>query len=703
MRLNNPVSHREYALEAGTAIISKTDAKGRMTFVNQDFLDSCGYEEDELLGQPHNLLRHPDMPAEAFRDLWETIKSGMSWSGLVKNRRKDGDHYWVRASVTPLADGGYMSVRQTPARDEVAAAETLYKDMREGRGPARLYRGQVYMSGIRLRVARLLGNIRISRKLWLMNALALLFILVLGGNTLYQMRQDMAGLKSVYEDRTVPLRDLAQIQKLLNENVAEVLRGYQSAPGAFAGLPAGDATVHLERIEHNRLEIDRLWKAYMVTTLTPEEEALATVFSEKRAEYVRGYLRPAVEEMRDGRFDSAPFTAFLREDQGVGGEVRHALDQLMALQANEAKAEYLRAGERFQMVRDASSGLMLLATLLLIVAAWTLSNTIVRPVRAACDAARAIAQGDLKTRLPGGRGDEVGELLTQLTRMRDNLFEMVYSIRGKAEILSEASTELSGAAGTAARSAEEQSESASSMAAAVEQMSVSIDQVGEHAHAAHALSKASGEASEQGGAVIHRAAAEMRGIAETVGNSANAIRDLESHSNEISAIVGVIKEIADQTNLLALNAAIEAARAGEQGRGFAVVADEVRKLAERTGNSTVQITQMIERIQSGAQKAVAEMEASMARVGEGVNTTHEAGNSVIGIQENANRVVQSVDDIALALKEQGVASQDIAKNVERIAQMCEQNSAVARKTSSSAQRLSETARQLRMDAARFQV
>ena len=294
-------------------------------------------------------------------------------------------------------------------------------------------------------------------------------------------------------------------------------------------------------------------------------------------------------------------------------------------------------------------------------------------------------------------------MLTQLTRMRDNLFEMVYSIRGKAETLSRAAGELNGAAGTAAHSAEKQSEASSSMAAAVEQMSVSIDQVGEHAREANALSRASGEASRQGGGVIHRAAAEMRGIAEAVGNSANTIRELEGHSNEISVIAGVIKDIADQTNLLALNAAIEAARAGEQGRGFAVVADEVRKLAERTGNSTVQITQMIGRIQGGAQKAVAEMEASVVRVGEGVNIAQEAGNSVTGIQENADRVVQSVDDIALALKEQGVASQDIAKNVERIAQMSEENSAVARQTSAAAQQLADTASRLREDTARFQV
>ncbi len=574
MRNHKHVSNREFPLRDGIAIISKTDAKGRITFVNPDFVESCGYTEAELLGQHHNLLRHPDMPAEAFRDLWATIRKGRAWSGLVKNRRKDGDHYWVRASVTPLEDGGYMSVRQKPQYHEITQAESLYRAMREGRSSACLLDGRVHAGRWSRALARLHGKLGISRKIWVMNLLAIAVILGLGGNALHQMREDMASVKAIQ--------------------------------GSHASLGTG-------------------------------------------------------------------------------------------------QREYARMAERYEAARTASLAAMMAAPLLLLVSAWLLSRDIVRPVRAACVAARAISQGDLKTPLPGSRDDEFGELLTQFTRMRDNLFEIVYSLRCNAESLSLAATELTGAAAGALRSAEQQSESSVNMAAAVEQMSVSIEVVGEHARAAHALTQASGVVSQRGGDVIHRAAAEMHGIAETVDNSAETIRILESHSGEISAIVGVIKDIADQTNLLALNAAIEAARAGEQGRGFAVVADEVRKLAERTANSTRQITAMVGHIQDGARKAVDEMAASVVRVNAGVEVAREAGHSVSGIQDNANKVVQSVDDIALALREQSVASQDIARNVERIAQMSEQNSAVARQTSTSAQRLAELSLLLRTDAARFQV
>ena len=155
MRDNQPVTQREYPFPSGQSLVSTTDLKGRILHCNAAFVEVSGYTRDELLGQPHNLIRHPDMPAEAFRDLWETIAAGKPWSGLVKNRRKDGDHYWVQANVTPLLDGGrpvaYMSVRSEASREQIQAAETLYAQMRrEAQGGVlqhRLHEGQVLRQG----------------------------------------------------------------------------------------------------------------------------------------------------------------------------------------------------------------------------------------------------------------------------------------------------------------------------------------------------------------------------------------------------------------------------------------------------------------------------------------------------------------------------------------------------------------------------
>jgi len=134
MRINLPVSHQEYIMPPEQMLVSTTDIKGRITYCNPAFIAASGYLREELLGQPHNLVRHPDMPEEAFRDLWDTVSRGKPWTGLVKNRRKSGDFYWVMANVTPLLEGetvqGYLSVRTAPSRDQVAAAEALYTTMR---------------------------------------------------------------------------------------------------------------------------------------------------------------------------------------------------------------------------------------------------------------------------------------------------------------------------------------------------------------------------------------------------------------------------------------------------------------------------------------------------------------------------------------------------------------------------------------------
>lgn len=342
-----------------------------------------------------------------------------------------------------------------------------------------------------------------------------------------------------------------------------------------------------------------------------------------------------------------------------------------------------------------------IATLLAMSVAFVMSRSIAGRLQQVVEVARSIAQGRLDSRIQQGGRDEIGVLRDAFATMQERLREMIGQIRVGAGQLVEAAQNISSASTQLSVSTQEQSQAASSMAATVEELTVSINHVADNANEAHALSSDSGRQSAEGGAVIQETLASMQSIADTVQGAAAQIAELGQQSDQISSIVNVIKEIADQTNLLALNAAIEAARAGEQGRGFAVVADEVRLLAQRTANSTQEITEMIKKIQVGTRNAVSNMEVGVQQVSGGLEQASQAGDAIVAIRQASGRVVDVVDQISLALREQTVASQDVARNVERIAQMSVHNSEAVAETSRTAQGLQQLALTLEKQVASF--
>jgi len=313
---------------------------------------------------------------------------------------------------------------------------------------------------------------------------------------------------------------------------------------------------------------------------------------------------------------------------------------------------------------------------------------------------KRIAAGDLTAEIRTQPGDSTS-LIASMKEMQDTLRGMIGEIVSGAEQLSSAAAQLMQASEEVTASAREQSASASSMAAAMEEMTVSIDQVAENAREAHAISTQAGDHSQQGTVVIHNAAQEMRQIANAVQASSSIIEELGRQSDQITSIVNTIKEIADQTNLLALNAAIEAARAGEQGRGFAVVADEVRKLAERTSLSTQEIADTIGKIQAGTRNAVSSMEQGVSQVETGVELANEAGESINNIRDGANRVSQVVNDITTSIREQSATSSDIAQSIERIARMSEDSANAIAHTAQAARHLQELSLSLHGTVSRF--
>jgi methyl-accepting chemotaxis protein len=333
----------------------------------------------------------------------------------------------------------------------------------------------------------------------------------------------------------------------------------------------------------------------------------------------------------------------------------------------------------------------------------SLYRTVVRTTAELSRGACRLAEGDLTIRLTTHSRDELGAVATSFNEMSENLGQLIRQVTDATTQVASASGELTAASGQVAAKSKVQSEAAASMAAAVEQMTVSIGQVADNGHEAERISKESRELSRQSTTVIQQSVEQMRNIADSVKQSAAVIEALSGQSDEISAIIKTIKDIADQTNLLALNAAIEAARAGEQGRGFAVVADEVRKLAERTTASAQSVTDTIAQINANTQKAVASMEQGVDKVDAGMALGNEAGAAIARVQEGSARVLTVVNDIAAALKEQGAASTDIARNVEKIAQMSEDNGNLAQSAASSTQRLEELTTLLKALVHKFRV
>ena len=350
---------------------------------------------------------------------------------------------------------------------------------------------------------------------------------------------------------------------------------------------------------------------------------------------------------------------------------------------------------------------MLLATLLIVLPIGGLiyaaaSIWVARPLRQAMEVTECLAQGDLSVNIQSESKDEVGLLLVSIAAMKQSLVGIVRQVHTSADEVSSAASELSASAESVVQGSQCQSEAAASAARAVEEGSATINAVAETAEAVQSLSRTSLESSARGNASLMKMVSELERAGGSVRQIAATVGEFIDSAATITAITRQVKEIAEQTNLLALNAAIEAARAGEQGRGFAVVADEVRKLAERSSNATTEISHMIDSIQRDTDAAVNSMQSGSQLVREGVERVDEAGKAMRAITSNTQQIVAVTEDIAVSVREQSNASNDIASRIERIARLSETSDAASASTHAEAQALQQVAGELRGAMRRFQ-
>jgi len=418
MRNNQPVTQKEIPLTADSLIVSKTDLKGLITYVNKDFLDISGFAEAELIGQPHNIVRHPDMPAEAYADLWSNLKDGRPWTGLVKNRCKNGDYYWVLATATPIREDdqviGYMSVRRQPTRQQIEAAESAYRLFREGRaGGLRIRHGAVvnggqgFFAGWSMR-QKLFGG-------FMTLLLASLLIAALGVWGVGKLRDNAVALN---DGGIRPTQALAVIGRLMAENRSQVLLTLQHDPdGRYANLHDHEVSFHTGQIDANLAEIDRQWGLYNQRVHSAELQQLANDFQAARVRFVQDGLLPAKQALLEARFDDANMILLNKINPTYTAAAAKA-EALFSMQTEEAQRLADQGEALYASQLTWAAAIVLLALAIGLWIATAITRSITSPIQEIIATFRSLANGDFTRNVDVSRNDEMGKILQGLQSMQ---------------------------------------------------------------------------------------------------------------------------------------------------------------------------------------------------------------------------------------------------------------------------------------------
>ena len=427
MKINLPVTGQEQHFSAEKNMVTKTNTKGIITFANKDFVEVSGFSADELVGKNHNLIRHPDMPPVAFETMWKTLKRGLAWRGLVKNRCKNGDHYWVDAHIVPIKKKGnitgYMSVRTCPTRAQVAAAEVAYQ--RALTEPETIQ--EMADPGWKKHL-----SIKNGIPLWIL----FVTVLMIGGGVLgiTGLNLSKADLQTMYHEEMVPVQDIQRINFLMADNRAQVALALNYKFGMHSEVVFESALGkhHVEHITKNRAELDQIWARYIGNVTDPKEKQLADAYIESRARYVSEGLMPASAAIEAEEYLAAQ-RIFFNQLRPLYDATNARASALLNYLYERGNAKLADATARGELIFQLAVAGIALSCLVLVVAGFFFFRITARPLEKAVLALEAIAEGNLSNHVePSGYG-EPGRVMNAVMVTQMHLKVMLHEIRQSSD------------------------------------------------------------------------------------------------------------------------------------------------------------------------------------------------------------------------------------------------------------------------------
>jgi len=520
-----------------------------------------------------------------------------------------------------------------------------------------------------------------------------LLILVGVGILSYVALQKVVEFSSAAADKDRAVIILRNIEARINDQKAEV-RGF---------LLDASRQEEIERYANNSRILAENFSQLTPLILTDKGKQMLAQLREASEGYDRVMDR-VIELQRSGKPKEAAQLLYQPPTVAMRDQMAKAVVALV-----ERGEELAASTRREEKTAESRATTLLLAFVIVgLIAGFAMAAYIARNITQRVSQMvgliRAIADNDLSREdLTIRNRDEIGTAGTLLNSMKNNLSAIVQSIAATAEHVASASEEIAASATLMANGGETQRDQVHQVATAMQEMAATVHEVSESCNKASESAHKASQTAREGGTIVENTLTFMRSIADSVRDSAKSVQELGSRSDQIGKIVGVIDDIADQTNLLALNAAIEAARAGEQGRGFAVVADEVRKLAERTTKATKEIAEMIQSVQAETRGAVDKMQSGTQQVEQGVEVTAKAGASLKQIIGEAEHVGEMVTQIATAANQQSSATEQVNSNMEQINRLMAESAEGAQQSAKVCEELSSLALELQNLVSRFKL